>query len=932
MRGRFARMLACGFAGPTVSLYFLFIPENKASSTEVVPVTAGHRDELEARVARLERLLDRVLELVQELKADSGSQPPPTPEEVPWALIQADWATSPETGESDSPGAPEAEVSAEIDVIETGEEEAEEEVPEAAPAGSEGKPEDRPPEWYHPREKAGAPATGAGSTRAGPERPAPAHARGMTDILSDLGIWPLTEVFLSRLGIGILLLAVAYFFKYSIDQGWLIPAVRLAIGLGAGIALVVMGFKGASKGEPLGTALAGGGIATFFITGYTGHQWYSVVSYPAAFGFLFAASALGIFLSLRSGLQTLAIVGLIGALATPLLLSSPNAEVAGLALYVSLIVASVAAIYMARAWRAVLILAALTGFAVLSLAVFSLVVSGFGQTPPTSAWVVQGAIAFCALTFWLVPLLRAELRAGSPGKWLRPETAYPAEDESTEDGVTPSPARGFWFGERSAVGTAYVPWNAHLDALSLLMPVVAITLSMWLWDLSGILLGWVFLGSALLAQGVGMWISRSHDPEDSASTQWFVAILLSTVGLGLVFKDDILYLALIAEAVALMTVGARKGSQVVLAMGWALEFVVLVLFISRLPADRFLLEGNLSSVFDLVAIGGAAFIGTQLKNKRAQLGLFVGAYLAFLVFTARELNDHLTVLYLVFLVEALGTHILAARRNSRVLEGLGHVALALVFVFFVIGIQSGRTLMGGDLAVLVDVAALLGAVYLGTLVSSPESRQALFAGAYLGFLAILGRELADHLSALYLVFVFAAVITQVVSVWRKNSLLALLGHVPAFLALAFFANGMETGRNLFTGDLTSFVDLAALGGAAYIATLMTGRQGRLVYLFAAYVGLLLWTGRELYPLDQGQAFMSLAFGLEGAAVLVAGFLMDRPLLQKVGMATLLMVVVKVLLVDLAAVEPIWRVLLLFIFGGLFLVLSKFIKGRTSAHE
>ncbi len=188
------------------------------------------------------------------------------------------------------------------------------------------------------------------------------------------------------MGIGLLLLSVAFFFKYSIDQGWLTEWVRLAIGVMAGITLVILGFKGASKGEPLGTALAGGGIATFFITGFVGHQWYELVSYPMAFGFLVAVSGLGIFLALRSGLQALAMVGLIGALATPLLLTAPRPDVVGLALYVSLIVASVAAIYMARAWRALLLMAVVTAWLVLSIAVGQVAGSTAGFGLGGSGW------------------------------------------------------------------------------------------------------------------------------------------------------------------------------------------------------------------------------------------------------------------------------------------------------------------------------------------------------------------------------------------------------------------------------------------------------------------------------------------------------------------------------------------------------------------
>ena len=145
-----------------------------------------------------------------------------------------------------------------------------------------------------------------------------------------------------------------------------------------------------------------------------------------------------------------------------------------------------------------------------------------------------------------------------------------------------------------------------------------------------------------------------------------------------------------------------------------------------------------------------------------------------------------------------------------------------------------------------------------------------------------------------------------------------------------FLEGLGSDQSLSTGELVSLVDLTALAGTAYIGTLLTGRELRLAYLYAAYLGLLAWTGRELYPLEQGQALISLAFGIEGTVLLVWGLLTDRALMQKTGMATLLLVVGKILLVDLAAVEPIWRVLLLFLFAVLFLVLSKIVQGRREA--
>ena len=57
------------------------------------------------------------------------------------------------------------------------------------------------------------------------------------DILENAEIW------LPRVGIGLVLFAVAFAFKYSIDQGWVIPAVRVAFGYALGLTLLVLGFK-----------------------------------------------------------------------------------------------------------------------------------------------------------------------------------------------------------------------------------------------------------------------------------------------------------------------------------------------------------------------------------------------------------------------------------------------------------------------------------------------------------------------------------------------------------------------------------------------------------------------------------------------------------------------------------------------------------------
>ncbi|MDZ7681382.1 MAG: DUF2339 domain-containing protein [Fodinibius sp.] len=71
------------------------------------------------------------------------------------------------------------------------------------------------------------------------------------------------EEWLNRIGIGLLLIGVAFLFKYSIDQGWLVPPVRSAIGLGIGLSLFIGGWQMKAQISPLKQILLGGGIAAY---------------------------------------------------------------------------------------------------------------------------------------------------------------------------------------------------------------------------------------------------------------------------------------------------------------------------------------------------------------------------------------------------------------------------------------------------------------------------------------------------------------------------------------------------------------------------------------------------------------------------------------------------------------------------------------------
>lgn len=169
------------------------------------------------------------------------------------------------------------------------------------------------------------------------------------------------EVWLPRVGIGLLLLAVAFAFKYSIDQGWVIPAVRVASGYVLGLALLVAGFKLSDSRPGYVQALFGGAIATFYITGFSAFQLYGLFSYPFAFGLMVAATMLAFFLSLQLDRAALSVIGVMGGLGTPFLLYTGSGNVPGLIAYTTLVLAGASAVYFHRGWRPLLQVAVVGG-------------------------------------------------------------------------------------------------------------------------------------------------------------------------------------------------------------------------------------------------------------------------------------------------------------------------------------------------------------------------------------------------------------------------------------------------------------------------------------------------------------------------------------------------------------------------------------------
>jgi uncharacterized membrane protein len=148
-----------------------------------------------------------------------------------------------------------------------------------------------------------------------------------------------------------LLLAVVFFLRYSVNQGWLIPKVRMAIGILAGIALLaVCELKAARRYPVTANAMDASAIAILFSTFYAARVRWDLIGTAPAFLFMVLVTAVAVTLSIRRDSAFIALLGLLGGFATPTLLSTGENSPVSLFTYLLLLNAGLAWVAAQKKW------------------------------------------------------------------------------------------------------------------------------------------------------------------------------------------------------------------------------------------------------------------------------------------------------------------------------------------------------------------------------------------------------------------------------------------------------------------------------------------------------------------------------------------------------------------------------------------------------
>jgi uncharacterized membrane protein len=182
-----------------------------------------------------------------------------------------------------------------------------------------------------------------------------------------------------------LLIGAGFFVQLAVDHGWLGPARRIALAVAFGVALAIGGDRALRRGmRALGQGVFGAGLGVLYVAIFVGLVEYQLYPAHAAFAVLVALTATGMTLAVRHDAPAIALLAVLGGLATPPMVSTGDGSREALCLYLTILDLGVLGVAFFQRWRA-LELVAVAGTWLLVGAWIAR--HGDAAAAPTLAWI-----------------------------------------------------------------------------------------------------------------------------------------------------------------------------------------------------------------------------------------------------------------------------------------------------------------------------------------------------------------------------------------------------------------------------------------------------------------------------------------------------------------------------------------------------------------
>ena len=156
---------------------------------------------------------------------------------------------------------------------------------------------------------------------------------------------------LGKIGVAAIVLGVSFFLKWAFDNNLIGSMGRVMLGVIGGTALVVVGQFLRKKYLVYSDIVTGGGIAILYLSIFAAFAFYHFIGQEIAMVLMFFVTALSVTLSVIGGTQQLAVLGIVGGFATPLLLSTGENNFGGLMSYLAVLDIGILCVAIFKKWN-----------------------------------------------------------------------------------------------------------------------------------------------------------------------------------------------------------------------------------------------------------------------------------------------------------------------------------------------------------------------------------------------------------------------------------------------------------------------------------------------------------------------------------------------------------------------------------------------------
>ncbi|MGH2807069.1 MAG: DUF2339 domain-containing protein [Actinomycetota bacterium] len=174
----------------------------------------------------------------------------------------------------------------------------------------------------------------------------------------------------ARIGVLAVLIGAAFGYRYAVDQGWIVPVLRVMLGAAVGLGFIGAGhWSRGRQWHAFSSATSGGGIAILYLSVLAASERYDLIDPGTALFLLTCVALASAALSIAYDSLALAVLATVGAFLNPFFITGGNPDPSVALSYVVGIDVGIVALAYFKRWPSLSKLALIGSAAVYAIAV-----------------------------------------------------------------------------------------------------------------------------------------------------------------------------------------------------------------------------------------------------------------------------------------------------------------------------------------------------------------------------------------------------------------------------------------------------------------------------------------------------------------------------------------------------------------------------------